>query len=243
MIAGAVSRFADSDGLSGDAFGLMEPLRELGNPGFFYSSEHPLYNIMDDVSPFELAKLVDYAIGKHRKDIRKLKELERSCQDLEIACMVEQAYMAGAREIFLEGMRLGIVPNEIENDMRNRLTAHWDKVWRAAAVRTYELLQVVHSNVHAKGAKKRPKVLTTHGTLNSRIDAAILAAINARVPHFRFGSIEHAEHMRHGIVPEIRRYIREGRLSGGMNPLDYQLAVDRHAKRIRRRLEIILAGS
>ena len=110
---GAVLRFADGSSLSGDVFGWIEILRNLSTPGFNYEARNPFHTLMRDVSPFELAQLVDFAISKHHSQIKSLKDLERDCQALEVDCMVEQAYLAGAREMFNAGLRAQLVPADV----------------------------------------------------------------------------------------------------------------------------------
>ena len=238
MVTGFIHRYADSSQLDGCAFDFIEPLRNLSSESFQYPLEHPLHNVMDDVSPFELVQLIDLVIKKHRKQIRKLKAMEVNCQKLESFCMVEQAYMAGAREMFLGGKEAGIVPLELENVVRERLRSRWVAMWRLIAGGVADALLKIRVNVELKGKKSKPKVLRDiHSPIGIR-DEAVLLDIHKRAPKdLLLSSDEYAAHMKEGIVPEIKVWIRGGKLSGGSDPYDYQIAVDQHARRLRRRLD------
>ena len=237
MVEGIVLRFADGGDLVGDVFGWVEHLRNLSKPGFYYDADNPFHDIMDEVSPFELTKLVDYAIRKHRSDIRKLKALELECQRLEVFCMVEQAYMAGAREVFLEGVRLGLVPTENASEMRQRIKSRWEALWRLVAGGVCDQLSHIRQNVQFKGRKSRPATATDVNSLKGQLDESILADIHNRAPKLDLSSDEYAIHMKEGIVPEVKRYIRVGKLAGGADPSDFQEAVDKNSRRLRRRLD------
>lgn len=236
MVKGAVLRYADGSKLEGDVFGWIEILQCLSVPDFFFQAPHPFANVMNDVSPFELAQVVDYAIKKHRKDIRKLKDVERDCQALEIVCMVQQSYLAGAREMFVEGLKLGLVPNDIEKEVRGKLKDRWILLWRQAAGQAYNILARINQNVHAKGRKAHPLRTSDVASLIGRTDDAVLDNIHARAtPDVALASKQYADHMYAGIVPEVKRFIREGKLTSGLRDDDFQYHVDKHAKRIRDR--------
>ena len=238
MVKGAVQRYADGSKLEGDVFGWIEVLQNLSAPNFHYDSTNPFANIMADVAPFELAQIVDCAIRKHRLDISNLKDVERDCQALEIACMVEQAYIAGAREMFLEGLNLGIVPHQVADEVRASLKIRWEGLWRKAAGLTFAILARVNQNVHAKGRKSRPPTTTDVNSLKGILDDSVLNDLHSRAPaNILLVSDEYANHMNAGIVPEVKRYIREGKLSGGAETDFFQDHVDKHSKRIRHRLE------
>lgn len=237
MVKGAILRFADGSNLDGDVLGWIQVLRDLSQPDFYPDSDGPFSNIMDEVSPFELTTLLDCAIKKHRADIRKLKAVEVECQKLEFYCLVQQAYMAGARDMFMEGLQLGLVPADNALEMRQRFKSSWEALWRLIAGGVCDQLSSIRQNVQLKGRKSRPNTGIDFNSAKGQLDEGILTDIHKRSPKLDLSSNEYATHMREGIVPEIKRYIREGKLSGGADPIDLQEAIDKHSRRLRRRLD------
>jgi len=239
---GAILRFADSSDLSGNFLAWIIPLKDLSE-GFTYPLGHPLHAIMDDLSPFELAKIVDGAIRKHHKDIRNLKKIQLACQALEVWCMVEQAHLAGARGIFAEGEKLQkVTPEEIQ-EYRSQFAKRWEEIWRVAAHGAYDLLVRIDQHVRLKGKKARPATLADIASVRALVDEGILLNIHRRKPNtIPDRSIAYVEYMREGIVPEVKEAIRTGLLSGGRDPGNIQHHVDVHARRLRKRLEKHLAS-
>ena len=239
MTKGAIYKFADGAELQGEVFGWIEVLRNLSNEDFSYEEGHILRNIRQEISPYELSKIVDYSIIRHRKSIRNLKKLERDCQKLAVTCMVEQAYMAGARELLFEGIQAKKVSESDELYVRSKLTERWNRLWAVIAGAAAELLTRVQKNVQLKGKKSRPILLDDVNSAKAMLDQEILFAIQSQFPrHLGFRSDGFANHMRAGIVPEVKRYIREGKLPSGNDAATYQEAVDLHARRLRRRLKL-----
>lgn len=238
---GAVLRFADGSDLTGDVFGWIEILRNLSTPGFNYDADNPFHTLMRDVSPFQLTQLLDLAIRSYPKQIRKRKEIECDCQALEIACMVEQAYIAGAREMLWAGIAANLVPPDKAEKAKKALADKWDAIWRYAAHTTYEILARINANVNHRGRKSRPPVGEDVSSLKGMIDEEILSEIHVKAPLLELASEEYAAHMRDGIPKEVRRFIRLGKLAGGDDNLSEQEQVDKHSKRLRHRLEAYLA--
>ena len=249
MAKGAVVKFADGSGLEqeGEPLEWIDLLSRISHSDFVFAPDAPFRNIMSEISPYEVARVVDAAIIKHGKSIRAKKQVERDTQALAVAAMVEQAYITGARELAAEGIRGGLVSPELALKIRERFDALYRQLWRNTASRAATILMRVRASVHNKGHKSRPLRLDAVNSARARSDDEILAYIARDAPLIPPHSIEeYQEFMLARIVPAVRQFMREGKLDILQDlsdmTVDHQYNVDAHAGRVRLRLNSHVAA-
>ena len=243
MIKGAVPSFVDGSFLSGDEFAWIQVLRELSNPEFRYPEEHPGRNIRTELAAVQLTYVVDAAIKTHRNSIRKLKDKERDCQAMAVSAMLADAFESGALELLSLGVERGKVTAEDEAYVRNGIAARRLKGWCLVASACADLLEKIQTNVLLKGTKSRPFTGSDINSIVALTDQQLLYDIQCRIPKYLdTRSEDYWTIMFNGIAPEVRRYLREGKLPTTTDELagvDLQMVVDAHARRLRNRCRAI----